>query len=81
MHPGDLVLADDDGVVVGSVDEIAAAIDGAEAIQTREEALRASAAEGEDVALVLASSSLPSPSGRHILEHVRQQHPHAQHRP
>ena len=49
MHPGDLVLADDDGVVVGSVDEIAAAIDGAEAIQTREEALRAAIEGGESL--------------------------------
>ena len=32
---------------------------------------------GEDVALVLASSSLSSTSGRHLLEHVRQLHPHA----
>ncbi len=32
---------------------------------------------GEDVALVLASSSLSSESGRHLLEHVRQLHPHA----
>lgn len=49
VHPGDLVLADDDGVVVGSVDEIAAAIDGAEAIQTREEALRAAVEAGESL--------------------------------
>ena len=32
---------------------------------------------GEDVALVLAASSLSSTSGRHLLEHVRQLHPHA----
>jgi thioredoxin reductase (NADPH) len=32
---------------------------------------------GEDVALVLAASTLPSTSGRHLLEHVRQLHPHA----
>ena len=31
---------------------------------------------GEDVALVLASSSLSSTSGRHLLDHVRQLHPH-----
>jgi 4-hydroxy-4-methyl-2-oxoglutarate aldolase len=49
VHPGDLVLADDDGVVVGSVAEIAAAIDGAEAIQTREEALRAAIEAGESL--------------------------------
>jgi thioredoxin reductase (NADPH) len=39
--------------------------------------LRALADGGEDVALVLAASSLSSTSGRHILEHVRQLHPHA----
>lgn len=49
VRPGDLVLADDDGVVVGSVDELAAAIDGAEAIQTREEALRAAIEAGESL--------------------------------
>jgi thioredoxin reductase (NADPH) len=32
---------------------------------------------GQDVALVLAASSLPSTSGRHLVEHVRQLHPHA----
>jgi thioredoxin reductase (NADPH) len=32
---------------------------------------------GEDVALVLASSSLSSTVGRHLLEHVHQLHPHA----
>ena len=49
VRPGDLVLADDDGVVVGSADEIAAAIDGAEAIQHREEALRAAIEQGESI--------------------------------
>ena len=49
VHPGDLVLADDNGVVVGSADEIAAAIVGAEAVQTREEALRAAIEAGESL--------------------------------
>ena len=49
VRPGDLVLADDDGVVVGSADEIAAVIDGAEAIQAREEALRAAIERGESL--------------------------------
>ena len=49
VRPGDLVLADDDGVVVGSAAEVAAAIDGAEAIQTREEALRAAIERGESI--------------------------------
>ena len=39
--------------------------------------LRELADGGEDVALVLAASSLSSTSGRHILEQVRQLHPHA----
>lgn len=46
---GDLVLADDDGVVVGSPAEMADAIAGAEAIQTREEALRAAIERGESL--------------------------------
>lgn len=49
VAPGDLVLADDDGVVVGSASEIGAAIDGAEAIQHREEALRAAIERGESL--------------------------------
>jgi 4-hydroxy-4-methyl-2-oxoglutarate aldolase len=49
VRPGDLVLADDDGVVVGSPAELADAIDGAEAIQTREEALRAAIERGESL--------------------------------
>lgn len=40
--PGDLLVGDDDGIVVGSVAELEAAVDGAEAIQTREKALRIS---------------------------------------
>jgi len=39
--------------------------------------LQALADRGEDVALVLAASSLSTTSGRHLLEHVRQLHPHA----
>ena len=49
VHPGDLVLADDDGVVVGSPAEMADAIEGAEAIQTREEALRGAIERGESL--------------------------------
>lgn len=49
VRPGDLVLADDDGVVVGSAAEIAEAIDGAEAIQRREGALRAAIERGESI--------------------------------
>src|SRR5215213_158870 len=39
--------------------------------------LRELGAGGEHVALVLAGSSLPETAGRHLLEHVRQVHPHA----
>jgi thioredoxin reductase (NADPH) len=39
--------------------------------------LRELADGGEDVALVLAASSLASTSGGHLLEHVRRLHPHA----
>ena len=46
---GDLVVADDDGVVIGSVDEVAAAIEAAEAVQRREEALRAAIEGGESI--------------------------------
>lgn len=49
VHPGDLVLGDDDGLVVGSVAEVAEAIDGAEAIQQREGALRAAIEAGESL--------------------------------
>ena len=44
-----------------------------EALQTLQELADA----GEDVALVLASSSLSSEPGRHLLERVRRLHPHA----
>ena len=47
VNPGDLVLGDNDGLVVGSVAEVAEVIDGAEAIQQREGALRAAIEAGE----------------------------------
>ena len=40
VSPGDVLLGDDDGIVVGTEDELAAAIERAEAIQTGEEGLR-----------------------------------------
>jgi len=46
VRPGDLVLGDDDGIVVASADEVAEVLDGAEAIQRREEALQALIAAG-----------------------------------
>lgn len=49
VRPGDLVLGDDDGIVVGSVDAVAAATEGAEQIQRREEALRAGIEAGESL--------------------------------
>jgi 4-hydroxy-4-methyl-2-oxoglutarate aldolase len=49
VRPGDLLLGDDDGILVGSEDELAAAIDRAEAIQAGEEALRASITQGTSI--------------------------------
>ena len=46
ISPGDLLLGDDDGIVVGTEAEFAAAIDRAEAIQSGEEGLRASIVAG-----------------------------------
>jgi regulator of RNase E activity RraA len=40
VSPGDLVVGDDDGIVVGSEDELMAAVDGAEAIEEREKRLQ-----------------------------------------
>ena len=40
VEPGDLVLGDDDGVVVGTLEEVTAALGTAETIQRREEDLR-----------------------------------------
>ena len=46
VRPGDILLGDDDGIVVGDDAELAAAIEAAETIQFREEALRASISAG-----------------------------------
>jgi regulator of RNase E activity RraA len=46
INPGDLLLGDDDGVVVGTEEEFSAAVTAAEAIQTGEEALRGSIGSG-----------------------------------
>lgn len=59
ITPGDLLVGDDDGVVIGSVADFAAAIDGAEAIQVREAALRAAVAAG---APLLESLGLTGPA-------------------
>ena len=49
VRPGDLVLGDDDGVVVGTEEELEAVLDAAEAIQRREEALRTAIAAGSSL--------------------------------
>jgi regulator of RNase E activity RraA len=46
VRPGDVVLGDDDGIVVATEEEVLAVLDGAEAIQAREEALRAAIEAG-----------------------------------
>ena len=46
VRPGDLLRGDADGVVVGSEDEVRAVLDAAEAIQHREDGLRAAIAAG-----------------------------------
>lgn len=46
VRPGDLVVGDDDGIIVGSAADFAAIVDAAEAIQTREKALRISIENG-----------------------------------
>jgi len=46
VNPGDILLGDDDGIVVATEAELAAAIDRAEAIQAVEDALCSSMAEG-----------------------------------
>ena len=46
VDPGELVIGDDDGLVVGSESELGAAVDGAEAIETREKGLQALMLDG-----------------------------------
>jgi regulator of RNase E activity RraA len=46
VDPGDLVVADDDGIVVGTETELWAAVATAEAIIAREQALRQSIEDG-----------------------------------
>lgn len=53
VDPGDLLVGDDDGLVVGSVAEMAEAVDGAEAIEAREKALQARILEGTSLFDVL----------------------------
>ena len=49
VNPGDILLGDDDGIVVATEAEMAAAIDKAEAIQLTEDALCSSIAEGDSL--------------------------------
>ena len=44
--PGDILVGDDDGIIVGTVAEFEAVVEAAEAIQTREKALRTSIENG-----------------------------------
>ena len=53
VEPGELLVGDDDGLVVGSHDELAAAVDGAEAIELREKGLQARLLDGASLFDVL----------------------------
>lgn len=53
VHPGDLLVGDDDGLVAGSEEELLAAVDGAEAVEAREKALQARILEGTSLFDVL----------------------------
>ncbi len=46
VSPGELLVGDDDGLVVGSDAELAAAVDGSEAIEAREKGLQARMLDG-----------------------------------
>ena len=46
VAPGELIVGDDDGLVVGSEDEFGAAVDAAEVIEAREKALQARLLDG-----------------------------------
>src|SRR6478752_4042045 len=53
LVPGRQLVGDDDGLVVGSHDELAAAVDGAEAIELREKGLQARLLDGASLFDVL----------------------------
>jgi regulator of RNase E activity RraA len=46
VRPGELIVGDDDGLVIGAQEEFAAALDAAEAIEAREKGLRARMLDG-----------------------------------
>jgi 4-hydroxy-4-methyl-2-oxoglutarate aldolase len=49
VAPGDLLVGDDDGIVVGSEDELAAVLDAAEALQATEASMLAAIQAGESL--------------------------------
>ena len=49
VAPGDVLVGDDDGIVVGSADELAAVLDAAEALQATEASLLAAIQGGESL--------------------------------
>ena len=53
VDPGYLIVGDDDGLVVGTEQELTAAVDGAEAVEAREKALQARILEGASLFDVL----------------------------
>ena len=49
IHPGDILVGDDDGIIVGTAADFESIVDAAEAIQTREKALRISIENGHSL--------------------------------
>ncbi|HEX8303639.1 MAG TPA: hypothetical protein VF612_02090 [Jatrophihabitans sp.] len=49
VEPGELIVGDDDGLVIGAQEEFAAAVDVAEAIEAREKGLQARMLEGTSI--------------------------------
>jgi len=49
VHPGDILVGDDDGIIIGTVADFETIVDAAEAIQTREKALRISIENGHSL--------------------------------
>ena len=49
VEPGELIVGDDDGLVIGAQEEFAAAVDVAEAIEAREKGLQARMLEGASI--------------------------------
>ena len=49
VHPGDIVIGDEDGIVVAGAETLAAVVEAAEEIQQREQALQRAIAGGESL--------------------------------